>query len=425
LPTYDEFARQIDVVFDRPVRGWQTALDVAVPAHVVGQLAFDIDDAMEAKQAVIAAIYDRAPKGLRAIAEVWNYGFGVGSGTPSEELLVSSGPYQIASIEGAGSETQRITFEVNRQYQGSPTPSFEHVELIAASDVEQLAEFGDRLDVIHVRPTEENWEQIRDLERLDHSVSTANDGTAWAVVTRTDRGVFAERRARVVFLRAIPQNDVREAGAGAWREAHSTTNSLLFASTSRDYGIAVEDSGFRETFPRQSGGDADEARERAGVERGTQICVLYDNNVPFAVAAFEQLRESVAEAGWRARDCGTDNLSAALENNDRWDAVLMNVPVPETPTEVAELWGGEAGLTGKAFEERDQLIEELAATADRYEARDLKVAIDATLMREGVALPLAMNPVVTIADREIDNVRRPSGRHATLLSRVVDWRPGD
>jgi peptide/nickel transport system substrate-binding protein len=71
------------------------------------------------------------------------------------------------------------------------------------------------------------------------------------------------------------------------------------------------------------------------------------------------------------------------------------------------------------------MLREMEYDADRYEARDLKVAIDATLMREGVALPLAMNPVVTIADREIDNVRRPSGRHATLLSRVVDWRPAD
>jgi peptide/nickel transport system substrate-binding protein len=56
VPAVDEFARAIDVTFAQPVIGWQRAVTVPVPAHVVGRRAFGIDDAMEAKQAVIRAI---------------------------------------------------------------------------------------------------------------------------------------------------------------------------------------------------------------------------------------------------------------------------------------------------------------------------------------------------------------------------------
>ena len=58
VPDVDEFARSIDVTFEQPIIGWQQAVAVPVPAHVIARHALGIDDAMEAKQAVIRAIQD-------------------------------------------------------------------------------------------------------------------------------------------------------------------------------------------------------------------------------------------------------------------------------------------------------------------------------------------------------------------------------
>src|SRR5690606_25346844 len=93
----DESARRIDVLFSRPVRGWHTALDVAVPAHVVGSLALDVDDPMEAKLAVTDAILDEDQAALAAIAEAWGSGFDLGrvDGAPPEGLALATGPYVV------------------------------------------------------------------------------------------------------------------------------------------------------------------------------------------------------------------------------------------------------------------------------------------------------------------------------------------
>src|SRR5699024_2267688 len=75
ITDYDQFGRWIEVRFAHPVIDWQTALDVAVPAHVAGELAFGIEDPMEVKQAVIDAITDADVEDLAALAEAWNSGF--------------------------------------------------------------------------------------------------------------------------------------------------------------------------------------------------------------------------------------------------------------------------------------------------------------------------------------------------------------
>src|SRR5690606_916283 len=88
VPRIDEFARSIDVTFPQPVMQWQQAVSVPVPAHVVGQRAFGLNDAMEAKQAVIAAIQADDADSLAAIAAVWNEDFTVSDdGSTPEDVL--------------------------------------------------------------------------------------------------------------------------------------------------------------------------------------------------------------------------------------------------------------------------------------------------------------------------------------------------
>ena len=423
VPGHDEFDRSIDVRFSRPVLGWQTALDVAVPAHVAGQLALDVEDPMEAKQAVITAIQERDAKALAAIARTWNEAFDLGTDDESvaPEVLLSSGPYRVERIEQGEAGTERVRLVANGEYAGKPSPTYEHVELVRGSSAGQLADLGRRLDVVQVAPTAANRLPVRQLERRDYQLSSSHDGRMWVLVLRQDRGVFREWDARVAFLRAVPRSEVTAAAAGPWASDYEATSSLLFVPGSKAYDIALEDAGFRQLFAGAGGNGADQ-RTSAGVPTGAPVCVLYDEHEPFAAAAFAALRAGVAEAGWGVRDCGAKDVRAATTTGKGWHALLTTVPVPETPAEIAALWG-RGSPSGAASRERDALIGELGGAADVYVARDTRIKIEASLISDAIALPLVLQPLVTIADKDVTGVEPRGGRSASLTSGAATWAP--
>lgn len=420
VPEHDDFDRRIDVVFDRPVRGWLTALEVAVPAHVVGRIALGVEDPMAAKQAVIDAIVADDDADLASIAEAWSSGFRVtDDGEPPEGLAVGSGPYVVTEVEpdGAG-----LTLEVNRAYEGGTPTTYERIEVVATAD--PLADFPDDLDVVQLRPTPDNFLTVRHLRRRDNHVAETHTSQLWALVLRADRGVFRNLPARRAFLRAMPPSDLRSAGAGSWRNAYLASQSLLFAPESRGYEIALEDAGF--TSALQSAlADADADRARAGVPAGTSVCVLHDTRDPFATSAFAGMQQSLAGSGWSATDCGQEDIQSALEGGQDWQAVLTKIPLPQLPRDITAVWGGAdpSPLTGLSSDERRRLVARLDSTADVYDAREVQVAIEAGLVKEYVALPIALDPIVTLSHREMSAVLPQSGRSVTLFDDVAVWGP--
>jgi peptide/nickel transport system substrate-binding protein len=423
VPAVDDFERRIDVAYNRPVRNWQTALDVAVPAHVVGELSLGVEDPMEAKQAVVDAITDGDEGDLADLAEAWNSGFDLRDADTAlpDALTVGSGPYLVTAVDGTGTAAD-VRLEVNRSYEGDTPPSYERIEVVAGDD--PLEGFPDDLDVVQVDPTPDNFVTVRDLERRDHHVSETHSGQLWTLVLRADSGVFRSLEARRAFLRATSPADLRSAGAGAWEGAYAASQSLLFAPESDGYTISLEDAGFRAAF-ESAATDAQVERARAGVAAGTQVCVLYDTDDPFAAGAFRGLETSVAEAGWAARDCGEAEIDSSLGRGGGWQAVLTRVPLPETPGDISAIWGAKKNspLTGIRSKERRRLVAQLDKTADVYDAREIQVAIEAGLFEEYVALPLALDPVVTLSERSMNAVLPDSGDDVTLLGGAGIWEP--
>lgn len=423
ISDYDEFDRWIDVQFAHPIDDWQTALNVAVPAHVVGQRALDIDDPMAAKHAVVEAVLDQDQPDLRAIAKVWNEAFelpdGDGSGVP-EDLLLSSGPYRIAEIDQSRKDAQNVRLEVNKHYNGKPEPKFETIRMEHTDSSDLLQEVGNSLDVVQVKPTAENFTRVRDLERVDYTVATGNDRSIWALILNVNRGEFTWQNARVAFLRAVTPSDITDAAAGQWSSSYSAAGAVLFSPSADGYQIAKEDAGLAALLDGGEDEPADD-REAIGVDEGTEVCVLYDTGNDFATAAFGAVQDSVAEAGWKATDCGADDVAAAVAEGEEWDAFLTRIPVPSDPSEIADQWGSEGAdtLSGSKNDERDELIAELARTPDYYQARDLRVQIEATLVEDAVVLPLTAEPVLTVSDRNLVGVQPDSGAPLTL--EAAEW----
>lgn len=421
-PTVDEFSRAIDVTFAAPTIGWQSAISVAVPAHVVGQRAFDLDDPMEAKQAVIEAIESEDVVGIAAIADVWANDFAAAGATPADEdLRLSSGPYLVEGIE-SDDAGQRVTLAPNPTYTGAAVAQVEDVVLTPPAE-DPIASVGESADVVTVRPSDDNRDAIRERERRDFGVQTTHDGTMWAVVMSAD-GVFGDRAARAAFLRAVPADDMVAAGAGVWAQAYTKTTSMVTAPESRAFEIVNEDSGFAEVL----GTAADDAaldRAAAGVADRARVCVLYDRRSAFASRAFAALRTAADEGGWSVADCGTDDLRSAVGQSG-WDAVIDRVRIPTAPAEIAAQWGtdGAASLTGTADATRDDLIARLSQTVDVYEARELLASIESTIVNAALAKPLAVVPRITITSPALTGVTMANGDRAPLLSGITQWTPG-
>lgn len=419
VPTVDEFARAIEVTFPVPTILWQSAVTAQVPAHVVGARAFGLDDPMQAKQAVIRAIEDDDHAALTKIADAWWHGFDVDDGGDvADGALISSGPYRVEQIS-ADASGQSVTLVPNAAYRGAASPQVARIEVVPAG-ADAVSEIGDRLDIATVAPTAANRVPIQELERRDATVQTTDDGSVWSVLLNP-LGVFIAQPARAAFLRALPVGDMVDAGAGEWASAYVKTTSMVAAPGSPSYGVVAEDSGFT-TLLGTPADDAALDRTAAGVAVGAPVCVLYDRASAFASGMFAALRDAGTQAGWGVTDCGSDDLDAAIAGG-AWDALIAPEPVPQTPAQLAVQWGssGGAALRRAPDAERDVLIAQWATTVDVYDARELLAQIEATIMREAVARPIAMNPRITLADRRVTGVTARNGAPAPLLTGVAQW----
>ncbi len=131
------------------------------------------------------------------------------------------------------------------------------------------------------------------------------------------------------------------------------------------------------------------------------------------------------ETGWNVTDCGQPDIAPALERGTGWQAVLTTVALPQHPADIATTWGGAepSPLTGLTSKKRARLAVQLDETADVYDAREVQVRIEAGLIKEAVALPLTLEPVVTLSSRDMNAVLPGSGASVTLLGGAAVFEP--
>jgi peptide/nickel transport system substrate-binding protein len=418
LVKVDEFGRAITVAFDQPVRDWNAALEPTVPAHVVGRLAFGVEDPMEAKQRIVDAARTRDSGDLLKIAKAWNEGFALARGkAPDPELLVSSGPYRVDEVGGTKAG-QRVTLVANGAYVGVHTPHVARIDLVQTPSSRKLAALEHAADVTEIVPTTENWNAVHELERRDYRETPTNDGTMWVLALRAT-GVFAQQPARVAFLRSVPRSDLVKAGGGPWGGVFESSDMLLSAPGGDAAQVIQEDAQFKEKL--DSGGDAAEEAARAGIRRGTPVCVAYDAADPFATAAFRALGPGMADGGWAIRDCGRRGFAPGGKGG--WQAMIVRVPVPVSTTELALLWGGSPALNlaGVTSPGRDGMIARLDRTTNIYDDRALRAKIERSIVDDAIALPLAMNPVVVVSSPHVTGVTAQPGPAGAATALAAAW----
>ncbi|MCR6649950.1 MAG: ABC transporter substrate-binding protein, partial [Cellulomonas sp.] len=133
IPTVDDEGR-VTVVYARPVPDWQVALDVNLPAHVLGREALGVEDDVQAAQAVVAALAAPADHhdDLSALSRAWRTAYDDDALAAAAGVAVTTGPYAVSKVL----PDQRVELVRNEQYTGSRPARFD--SLVVRSDVHPL-----------------------------------------------------------------------------------------------------------------------------------------------------------------------------------------------------------------------------------------------------------------------------------------------
>ncbi|QGQ20081.1 hypothetical protein GC089_13780 [Cellulomonas sp. JZ18] len=476
----------VTVVYDRPVADWQLALDVNLPAHVVGRLALDPsapalpgaqatpaatagasatatetatatasptatstpgpaassatpappaggDDPEAAAwaAAVTTAVQQQDRAALLAISRVWRAAGTAADVAADPTLTTTTGPYVLDRVGDDGVEVVR-----NDAYAGARPARWDRVrvrtDLAPLAQVDAL-EDGD-LDVAAPLATADVLEAAQDAD----DVRTRAGGDAvLQLVLRAGAGspfdpasyagasdpAAAAAAVRAAFVGAVPRGEV-VAEAVAPLRSDAEPSDVVAAQVGPDAPPADVDA----ALP-----PADGAPEGAPVT----VRLLAATDDPVRGAAAAVLTDAAADAGFEVVPADVDDPVPALRAEpDAWDAAL--VPVTQGDLPVASWvarWrsGGAANVSGHADPALDAALDNLAGTVDPAAVPALVEATSGDLVAAGAVLPLVRVPVLTLtADRGADDDALPRvGDVAVLeparadLTSWWDWARAD
>ncbi|GEK22696.1 ABC transporter substrate-binding protein [Cellulomonas xylanilytica] len=388
----------LTLVYAAPVADWQVALDVNLPAHVVGQVALGVEDPAEAAAAVSAAVVGEDKEALRSISAAWRTDFDADALAQHVDQAVSTGPYAVDVIVPG----ERVELVRNDEYGGDGAASYDRV--VVRTDLEPLAQVealaAGSVDVVAPTDTPDVLDALAEVTGAE--VRTGGDSTLQLQLQAAGAGAFdpatyggdaataaAVRRA---FLLTVPRDAiVATVVAPLWSEAVVAT--ALLPTVGPDAGGDVVPSG-----PADIAG-ARRLLDEAGITEPVTVQVLVNSTDPLRASMLDLITASASDVGFEVEpytpvdDLGPDLVGAP----DAWDAALVPVPQSDLPVDsVLARWrtGGATNVTGWSDAATDAAAGTLAQTVDPGAVEDPLEAVADSLVAGGAVLSLVRQPVV-------------------------------
>lgn len=388
----------VTVTYATPVADWRTALDVGVPAHVVGRVALDEDDPQEAAAAVTAAITEDDRDALQRVSATWRTLWDADALVQDASAAVTTGPYAVSAVTADEVELVR-----NESYRGQAPAAFDRV--VVRTDLHPLdavaALRDDDVDVVAPTSTADVLDALADVP--DAQVRTGGDAVLQAQLRVTGGGPFdpatygddagTATQVRAAFLAVLAQAGVADLVTGLWPDA-TATDALL------------PESGPGAGEPRAGGRGADALPADVRGDGPVVVRVLAATADPVRAAALDAVRAAAQPAGFDVREAaGADDVAGALgDERAAWDVALVPVAQSELPVAaVAARWrsDGATNVTGWADDGTDAAVDALVATTDPADLDERLDAVASALAQGSAAASLVRLPVVT-ATRHTD-----------------------
>ncbi|MBX9244171.1 ABC transporter family substrate-binding protein [Actinotalea ferrariae] len=425
VPEIDDDGKSITLVYDAPFVDWEVALAApTVPAHVVAQQALDIEDAEEAKDALITAIQEGDTETLKPIADVWNSAFDFTDLPDDPSLYLASGPYVISELSA---DDAYITLTANENYQGDLEPKVETITVRYNEDpmAQVQALQNGELDIINPQATADVITALEGVEGV--TVQTGSEGTYEHIdLTFNNGGPFdpatyggdAEkaRMVRQAFLMAIPRQEVIDKIIQPLNPDAEIRNSQTRVPGSPGYDDIVASNG-SDVYDEVDIEGAKALLAEAGVTTPIDVTLLYGKSNARRAAEYQLFAESVGDAGFNLIDGGDDNWGSLL-GSGTYDAALFgwqstSLGISESAANFRSDGGN--NYSGYANEKVDELYDELETTFEEEDQLRILGEIEAELWADGFGVTIFQFPGV-VANR--DTV---SGVKNGVLSPSVFW----
>ncbi|MCR8670197.1 ABC transporter family substrate-binding protein [Agrococcus sp. HG114] len=424
-PEVNEDGRGILMTYSDFYVDWELAFSSPLPAHVIAQQALGIEDATEAKQAVLDAIQNGDTEVIGQLASAWNTTFNFTEMPSDTSILTANGPYQITDFVA----DQYITLQANENYVGDHQPQVETITVRFITDAMAAVtalQNGD-VDVIQPQATPDVRAALEGTEGI--TVNFGEGATYEHVDLQFDQsknpGVFSTLEARQSFLLTIPRQEIVDRLIKPLNPEATVRNSAVFVPGAEGYDESVEGSGILDMYSEVDIEQATALREQAGLAEGTEVCLLFASTNPRRVSEFELIRESAAQAGWSVTDCSSPEWGGLLGAPGVYDASLFGWQ--STSLGVASVGpnfetGGINNLSYYSNPEMDEVIKELNVTVDEERQLELLKEIDRILVEDAFGITIFQFPEVTAFSDRISGVDS-SPLAPTIFWNVWDWTP--
>lgn len=469
VPTVDEHG--LTLVYADPVADWQSALDVNLPAHVVGRLALGgatastadapasstpaTDDGSPAPTStagadaarwsalVTAAIQHADRNALIPISRVWRTAADAAALKDDPAAAVTTGPYRLDVVDPG----KRVELVRNEAYSGARPAAYDRV--VVRSDLDPLAQVAalraGTADVVapvataDVRSALQKVPNVRvsdgggavlqlQLQEGGGSVfdpahwsSSGGDGTARAAALRA-AFVGAVDRARLAALAHGSPSDAVLAAVGP-----RVTGSTAAPSSSSSPAPGATTTSAPEPSVTPGGPSASPTGGASAAAVPVRVLVSTDDEVrrDMLVALTTQL----APAGFAVTQARPSDPATALwADPGSWDVALL--PVPQSPAPVASVlarWrtGGATNVTSHRDPALDTLLDQAARQTDAAALTASLATVSTALTAAEVVVPLARQPELAATVGAGTSTASSDGRPRLAQVPAIPWGSAD
>lgn len=425
----------ITLTYTKPFADWSTAISMNLPAHIVAQRALGIEDAEEATDALVAAIQDENVEDLSPIAKSWSTDWNFASMPSDEDLLVTSGAYEITEFE----QDQFITLTASDTYEGDHKPVFNKVTVRYNGDPMgqvQALQNGE-VDLINPQATADVKTAVEAIEGLE--VESGPEGTYEHVDLQFANGgpfdpatyggdAEKAKKVRQAFLKTIPREQILENLIKPLDETAELRNSYTQVAGSPMYDPIVEANGQAEAFATDIPG-ATALLAEAGAPAVT-VRLLFDPENTRRQNEYELIKASAAQAGFDVvpyqvqTDWGTDLSNAT----SFYDAALFgwqSTSTAVTDSDANYRTGATNNFYGYSNSTVDGLFDELQVATEQEDQEPLLAQIETELVNDAFGVTIFQFPGVTAWNPEkIGNVSKLTIA-PTIFYGFWEWTAGE
>jgi peptide/nickel transport system substrate-binding protein len=398
------------VSYRTPFADWETAFGpgsaTLLPAHVAEREA--------GLRGTFADYLDTpaSPELAKAIA-FWNTGWALTPGTVRGDLLLSSGPYLIASWEAGDS----LVLKVNPRWWGRPPGVGTIVVTFLAPQAQAQALGAGKIQAMDPAPDTGILSGLRALG--PRARVTVGSRFGFEHLDFNFRGAFRDRSLREAFARCLPRQEIVDKLVKPLNPGATIMESRFVFPFQPGYAAHVA-AGRRYDSVDLAGARALLAGRRPTVRIGWRKDPEQLNQGRLDTVAM--IKSSCEQAGFKIADTGTPTFLEREWPAGAFDVALLSWTGSPVVTASGDIYttGGASNLGGYGSAVVDQLSGRLAHELDGQRQSDLLRQIDERLWKDLATIPLYAYPGVTATTQDaVGIVFNPT--ETDLTWNVAEW----